>query len=191
MIRDSRNPYRMTFRPTLILLAALAMLSNPVSADFNHDVARNPDNLVGKARLKFMFWNVFDAELHAPDATFDPNEPFALSLSYLRKLKGDEIVEKSIEEIAAQQGKQPGDDAGNGTDDLQRWETQLAAIIPDVTDGTTITGLRDEQGHTLFYRNGEPLGRIDDPAFTQRFFDIWLGESTSDPVFRKRLLGLN
>jgi hypothetical protein len=44
-----------------------------------------PDaELVGQGRLKFLFWNVFDASLYAPDGTWSRDEPFALSVPYLR-----------------------------------------------------------------------------------------------------------
>jgi hypothetical protein len=37
--------------------------------------------------------------------------------------------------------------------------------------------------------NGEMSDEIQDSTFTQRFFDIWLSEKTSEPKFRKKLLG--
>lgn len=163
----------------LLLLGALSVLD--VRADFSLNDALAPETLVGEARLKVLFWNVFDARLHAPDAAFDPEAPFALSLSYLRKLKAAKIIEKSIEEMASQ----PSTDRR----ELSRWKVQLAAIIPDVRDGTTITGLRDEDGNAIFYRDDELIGRIDDPAFSRSFFGIWLGEATSEPDLRRGLLG--
>jgi hypothetical protein len=42
----------------------------------------------------------------------------------------------------------------------------------------------------VFYSNGEEIGSVDDSEFTTSFFNIWLGEKTSEPKFRKALLGL-
>jgi len=136
--------------------------------------------LVGEGRLRVMLWNVFDARLEAPDGRYDADAPFALTLSYLRGLDAHRIVDASIEEMTAQR---PVDDRT-----LARWRAALERVIPDVETGTSITGVRDERGHTRFYRDGEPLGQVEDPAFTRAFFDIWLGEASSRPVLRDRLL---
>ena len=50
------------------------------------------------------------------------------------------------------------------------------------------TGVRDARGHTLLFDGEALLGAVDDPAFTRAFFDIWLGERTSRPALRERLL---
>jgi hypothetical protein len=47
----------------------------------------------------------------------------------------------------------------------------------------------EASGATQFYFNGQPLGRINEPAFTERFFAIWLGERSSQPDMRVALLG--
>lgn len=138
--------------------------------------------LVGEARMRVMFWDVYDAQLYAPDGSWSPERPFALSLTYLRELKGEKIAERSIREIRQQ-----------GVDDedaLARWASELAAIIPDVATDDQIVGVADEQGRTRFYLDGEAIGEIADPAFTRAFFAIWLSEQTSAPELRAQLLGL-
>jgi len=140
--------------------------------------------LVGEARLKYMFWNVFDASLYSSTGSYDPTKPFALSLRYLRSLDGQKIVEKSMEEI--QQQKHSA-----SPEQLSRWERALLAIIPDVTEGTTITGVRTEQGFTSFYFDNDSIGIIEDEDFTRAFFGIWLGENVSEPEVRAGLLGSN
>lgn len=136
--------------------------------------------LVGQGRLKVLFWSVFDASLYASGGSWSREKPFALSLSYLRDLSGESIVDSSVSEIR-----------GQGMDDeakLARWSKAMAAIFPDVDDKTTITGIMNEERHTVFYRNGEHIGTISDPEFSQYFFDIWLGEDTSQPELRIQLL---
>ncbi len=140
--------------------------------------------LVGEARLKVMLWNVFDAKLFSPSGRYESGEPFALSLTYLRSLHGDKIVAKSIEEIRNQ---------GVYGDEGQyaKWQAALGKIIPDVDKGTTLTGVRSAQGHTLFYLGNDRIGEIEDVEFTNAFFSIWLGEKTSNASLRNRLLGVS
>ena len=45
--------------------------------------------LVGEARMTYLFWKVYDARLYAPEGKWQPTQPFALELKYLRKLKVD------------------------------------------------------------------------------------------------------
>lgn len=139
-------------------------------------------DLVGQGRMKVMLWKVFDASLYAPNGQYSESQPFALSLSYLRKLEGRKIVSKTIEEMTSQNKFDKSE--------LTDWQKQLSAIIADVDAGTIITGIRDENGHTLFYRDGQAVGQIANERFTRGFFDIWLGETTSEPQLRNRLLGL-
>lgn len=169
------------YRLLLIAVLAFAAVSH-AQADINA-AANHLDKpaLVGKARMKVMLWKVFDASLYASNGQYDSEKPFALSLSYLRNLTSKKIVEKTISEMK----KQKRESAST----LLNWRNQLSQIIPDVDKKTNITGVRDEHGHTVFYRNGNLIGRIEDRNFTRGFFDIWLGKSTSKPRFRKKLLG--
>jgi hypothetical protein len=140
-----------------------------------------PDaSLVGKARFKFIFWDVFDASLYAPAGRYDPSKPFVLALTYRRKISSEEIVDASLSEIRKQ-----GPIDVSLTDE---WKAQLAAFIPDVDNATTLSGVRTIEGHTRFYDNDTFVGVIDDRRFTTRFFGIWLGESTSYPLVRDQLL---
>lgn len=167
---------------TSLLLAAL-LLSPQLLADQSvADRYISNAELVGKARFKVLFWSVFDAKLYAKDANFNPEQPFALSLSYLREIKGAEIVAKSISEMQGQNDFTKIE--------LAEWKNKLSDIIPDVDPQTTITGVRDQAGATLFYKNGESIGRIENKRFTQGFFNIWLGEKTSETKLRSQLLSL-
>ena len=171
-------------RRTLCLCAMLSVLwlHTPPVLSVELSALQHVENaqLVGKARLKVMLWKVFDAELYAPNGQYDKQQPFALSLTYLRKLKGEKIVESTLSELR-----------GQGMQDettLADWGKQLQNIFPDVGKGSNITGVRDSNGHTLFYCDNVACGSVPDPNFTNRFFDIWLGEATSKPAFRANLL---
>jgi hypothetical protein len=136
---------------------------------------------VGDGVLTYLFWDVYRATLYAPAAGWRRDAPFVLSLAYLRDLKGADIAGRTIAEIRDQ-----------GFTDKARladWSDRLTALFPDVADGDSLTAVRDEAGRTIFYRGAGRIGIVDDAEFTRRFFDIWLGEKTSEPQLRRALLG--
>ena len=137
---------------------------------------------VGEARMRVLFWDVYDARLLAPQGDYPDGQPFALALTYLRELDGEKIAARSIEEMRKQG---IGDEAA-----LARWYERLRGIIPDVAERDEIVGLATADGSTRFYLDGEPIGRVDDADFTRAFFSIWLGEATSEPRLRDQLLGV-
>ena len=138
--------------------------------------------LVGEGRLNYMIWEVYDAALFAPKGQWDQDKPFALKLSYLRSLKGKAIADRSVEEMRKQ-----------GFSDevkLATWHSQMREIFPDVDADVSITGIRTENGETVFYKNNEEIGRIRDLEFSKTFFNIWLSPKTSEPELRAQLLSL-
>lgn len=136
--------------------------------------------VVGSGRFSVLFWDVYDAALYAPDGKWQQDQPYALALTYLRDLDGEDIAKRSIEEMRKQ----------GLTDDatLSRWQQRMAALFPDVEENTVLTGIADEKGYTQFYQGEQFLGSVEDADFTRYFFGIWLSENTSEPKFRKRLL---
>lgn len=169
-------------KSNIVIFVLSLALTSPALADLRTARLQIPNaELVGEGRLKYLFWSVFDAALYAPGGVWSEDKPFALSLSYLRDLDGKSIVDASVDEMRTQGMK---DEAV-----LERWRQEMAAIFMDVDDKTTLTGIADQDGHAIFYRNGEPAGVIRDPEFSRSFFNIWLGEKTSEPRLRAQLIG--
>ncbi|MFQ3249126.1 MAG: hypothetical protein ACI9O6_000930 [Glaciecola sp.] len=142
---------------------------------------KNP-MMVSEARLKVLFWKIYDAKLAAPDGSWKKDTPFALSLSYLRDFEGEEIARRSVGEMRE-----------IGYDDealLSKWYEQMREIFPNVKEGENITGVFDKNQHSHFFYQGKLIGTIEDKVFGQSFFGIWLHEKTSEPDMRKQLLGL-
>ncbi|MEM7364537.1 MAG: chalcone isomerase family protein [Pseudomonadota bacterium] len=174
---------------TAVVVAIMLLLS---SATFHAHAFRDdvtdvinqyvPDaELVGECRVNYLFFKIYDAALFAPAGDWETGKPFALTLSYLRDIPGDVIVARTLTEMRKQ-----------GFSDetaLGRWREQLSHIIPDVSRETTLTGIADEQGHTVFLTGNEEIGRVQDPAFTEQFFAIWMGANSSRPDLRDQLLG--
>ncbi|MBN8531034.1 MAG: chalcone isomerase family protein [Alphaproteobacteria bacterium] len=137
---------------------------------------------VGAGRLTYLMWDVYDATLFAPEGKWQPQRPYALTLTYLRELEGKAIADRSIEEIRRQ--------GGHDEVTLAAWHSQLRAIFPDVRPRVSLTGIYTEKGETIFFENGRKIGHLLDPEFSRAFFAIWLGEKTSEPALREQLLGM-
>jgi hypothetical protein len=159
-----------------------AIVKTPLSFEqITHQYIKNP-KMVGEARLKIMFWNIYDAKLSAGNGLWNAETPFALSLTYLRDFDGEEIASRSVDEMR---------DIGYKDEVLlAKWYEQMREVFPNIKEGENITGVMDENKNTHFYHEGELIGSIDDKSFTQSFFGIWLNEKTSEPKMRKQLLGL-
>ncbi len=164
---------------TLLLLSSFS-LSAVERSLLNQHIAQ-PEK-VGEGSLTYLFWHVYDATLYASEGQWQPEQPHALSLTYQRALEGKQIADRSIEEMRRQ-----------GINDelkMASWHRQLSQILPDVDQGTVLTGIFTEDKTTVFYQADTKLGEIEDPDFGKHFFAIWLGENTSAPNLRKQLLAL-
>ncbi|MBD1581941.1 chalcone isomerase family protein [Pseudoalteromonas sp. S16_S37] len=163
-------------------LSWLLLTGFPVQASIAQKLLPTSKPVGTSPTLTYLFWDVYQATLYAPQGRFSANEPFILKLHYLRDLKGKDIAQRSVEEIKNQ-----------GFDDklkLTKWQSQMQSIFPDVSNGTQLYGKRTIEGTSRFYQGDKLIGEIDDPQFTQHFFAIWLGENTSEPDMRKALLNI-
>jgi len=138
-----------------------------------------PNNLIGKANFSYLFWDVYKIELYANDKSL--NDELALKLTYKRKLYGDKIAQRSIDEIS----KQNCGDKEN----YNNWLTKMKAIFPDVKKGDTLTGIKEKLGTTTFYKNKTKIGQFKNKTLSNCFFNIWLSPNTTEPKLRKKLLG--
>lgn len=139
--------------------------------------------LAGTGRLTWFGLHVYDAALYAP-ARLELARPAAhslvLELTYARRLDGKGIAEASRDEIER---------LGFGTEAQRaRWHEQMRRLFPDVEKGRRLAGVNMPGVGVRFYFDGQFLGSIDEPAFAQAFFAIWLDERTRLPQLRDSLL---
>ena len=136
---------------------------------------------VGEGRMSVLFWDVYDATLYATDGDLQQGKPFAIELTYLIDIEGKKIADRSAEEIRKQ----------GFTDEIKlaTWHSQMREIFPDVSEGVTLTGIYTTSGESIFLKNNKTIGKVTDPEFGKAFFDIWIGDKTSAPKLRKKLLG--
>lgn len=170
--------------PKVVAALFAMVLLWPGASNANPDVAKSymPDAMkIGDGVLTYLFWDVYRATLYAPGSGWRADAPFALSLAYLRDLKGHDIAERTISEMR--------DQGFSDETKLAAWSVRLSRLFPDVTSGDSLTAVRDAAGRTIFYSAAQRIGTIKDPSFSRQFFDIWLGEKTSEPKLRRKLLG--
>ena len=138
---------------------------------------------VGKARLRYWGFDVYDASLWARPG-FDigqfETQRFGLELAYLREFKGADIAERSIDEMKDLATIEPAQ--------ATRWTQAMSNLFPDVKRGDRITGVHVPGSGARFYLNGKLLGEVADDAFSRLFFGIWLSPKTSQPRMRETLI---
>ena len=134
-------------------------------------------------RLRVWGFEVYDARLWAMPG-FAParyaQQAFALELQYLRRLEGEAIASRSLDEM-----RRIGDFSEA---QAQSWLTAMRAFFPDVASGQRITGVNQPGQGAAFWVNGQFAGEVKDPLFARLFFGIWLDPRTSEPKMRAQLL---
>jgi len=142
----------------------------------------------GAGSYRWFGLQIYDATLWLPPPSAsqatqpDWSRPLALQLRYARTLRGADISQRSVAEIEKLGLATPAQQ--------QSWLTAMRALFPDVRDGSTLTGIHLPGRGARFFHNGQPLGDIDDTAFSRAFFSIWLHPGSSAPALRAALLGL-
>ncbi|MFZ4623032.1 MAG: chalcone isomerase family protein [Rhodoferax sp.] len=162
--------------------SALAQTAAP--AVWPEILAHLPDAVwSGSARLRFWGFDVYDAQLWVSPgfrASQYGQYPLALSLTYLRTLRGNAIAERSLAEMRRQGPISPEQES--------RWLSAMQVTFIDVAANDRLTGLHQPGQGADFWLNGKPQGRIMDADFSSRFFGIWLASASSEPEMRRRLL---
>lgn len=160
-----------------IVLTLLIAISANASAE---QLSQLNFKLVGEARMKYLFWNLYDAKLYNQSGRYDSQlPPLLLSLSYLRDIKAEDIVQATNEQWQ-HLGKQTL---------IGEYDAKLMALWPDIKEGDNLSVLVSRQQVSTFFYNGKKLGEIRDPVFTEAFIAIWLSPNTSHPKVRRQLIG--
>ena len=181
-------------RRTLLQSAVVSSLStlSPVGHSQTTGAASVPPEVAralplaqpaGSARLRVVGFNIYDATLWVEPgfsaASFE-RHPLALTLTYLRDLKGAAIAERSLVEMARSGTISPAQ--------AQAWLVAMQASFPDVRAGDQLTGLHRPARGADFWLNGQARAGVADPEFSRLFFGIWLSQATSEPEMRRALL---
>lgn len=143
------------------------------------EVERFP--LRGEGSYSWLFIDVYDAALFAPAGDDIYSKEFRLDLKYKRSFDGEDIAKQSEKEMLS---------AGVSEELIKLWRDRMRAVFPDVKKGDVISALfKPNVGVSFKFNRSETLGSFNDVEFSKHFLNIWLGEKTSDPKLRRKLLG--
>ncbi len=134
----------------------------------------------GKGLLRMFGFRIYNGVLWTKEGSEALTEPHALDLEYLRNFEGEVLATRSIDEMKSQ---------GIGSEaQYEVWVKEMRRVFPNVKPNDRITGVHVPGKLAKFFHNGKPTGEVNDPAFAQAFFDIWLSPKTTQPAMRKELL---
>ena len=143
--------------------------------------------LMGTGALRFFGFKAYDANLwnSGPAAVganpFAAKGLYALEIVYNTGIKAEEIVNVSLVEMARLRKLTEAQ--------VKSWTAELQRTFPSVVSGDRLTGLHVPKVGTRFFFNSRLISEINDPAFGDAFFAIWLDEGTKRADLRKQLLG--
>jgi hypothetical protein len=161
----------------LVLLSSAAQAMTGAARSYAENWTR-----IGAGEMRWFGLKVYAAELWVSGARFDPEQVFALQLTYARDFAGSRLAAASVDEM-----KRVGrfDSAL-----LARWQSELMRVFPDVKEGDQLIGVYLPGHGAAFYHQGKLTGELSDPDLSRRFFNIWLDPRTSEPGLRAKLLGV-
>lgn len=173
--------------PLVLCLALGAVLLRPALANTaaapTAAEALSGQRAIGQTLFRWWGLEVYRATLYA-SAGFDPQrfeqQRFGLELEYRRAFDGSDIAQRSLDEM---QGIAPLPAAQS-----RDWLDRMKRAFPDVQPGDRLLGVHEPGAGARFYLNGRLLDSVDDPAFSARFFAIWLSPQTSQPRMREALI---
>lgn len=125
-------------------------------------------------------FSIYKATLWTPEGKWDRRRPHALQMRYKRSLSKQTLVDSVVESIREQNIA----DAAT----FERWEAMLEETLPAVEKNDELVGVAVPNKPTQLYFNGTLIASIRDRAFSDAFFNVWLGD-TAPPDLRDALLG--
>ena len=159
----------------IILVSSISWTSQAQQEDF-----QSP-KLIGEGTLKVLMWEVYDLRLLTDGTPFSWNNKFMLEFDYSRELKKESVIDASLKEFKIQP---------KVTDkDIKAWEVYLEQVIQPVQKGNKAIVQWVPSGQIIFHYEGSTPVIIENENFARAFLNIWLGEKTSRPKLRSKLLG--
>ena len=163
-----------------ILTAVMLLISSPPNGAAQEWRSEMPE-LVGQGILRVFFMDVYLLKLFSQDGTFSLNRDFVLEFTYKRPVSKDVIIDASLDEMK----KAGGVDAAQ----LTAWRDKLGKALIDMEADETASVIFSEEGVITFFSPNNPAISFQDPLLRNSFASIWLGDKTSHPSLRKKLLG--
>jgi chalcone isomerase-like protein len=135
---------------------------------------------LGKGSHSWFGVHLYDATLWVVGATWSFNEPHALELEAGRTITSTTLTSAAMDEM---RGLKVGTTA-----ERDRWSVQMARVMPPIRKGDRVVVFTMPVGKTVVFLNDTEHGEIDDPAFGQALFKIWLDPQSRNQPLRRKLL---
>jgi Chalcone isomerase-like len=145
----------------------------------------SPWGLLGSGTLRYFGFKAYEAYLWVPGGAANPiasKSQFALEIEYSTAIKGEEIANVSMIEMARL--RSPSETQ------IKAWAAELKKTFSDVKAGDKLTGVYLPKVGARFFFNSRLISEVNDIAFSDAFFAIWLDEKTKRGDLRRALLGL-
>lgn len=162
------------------VLVILLLLSNLSQAGVMRDSYLQSPLLIGQGTLHFLWWEVYDIKLFTNNTSFSWEYPFLLEFDYKREVKKEDVMQSTLKELRRQQAV--------SEKDTLKWQKYLDQTFQSVQVGTRAILYWDPEGKITFHYERSNPEVIQDGNFARAFFNIWLGEETSQPQLRKNLI---
>lgn len=146
--------------------------------------------LIGSGEFSWWGLSIYSAKLwQEPGASatviFNPQQSFALEITYHKSISRERFVDTSIDEISRLHG------ASFSAEQMQQWRSYMAKAFTDVKSGDQLIGVHVPQFGCRFYSHSKLLAEIPDEKFSNAFFSIWLDPRSKDRQLRAKLMGQN
>lgn len=136
---------------------------------------------LGSGKYTFLFMDIYKATLWGVKGSELYSAPLRLELEYQRDFDGEDIAKQSVKEM---------NKAKVDPKIIKKFSGKMYEIFPNVKDGDKIVAdYRPGEGVVFYLNSKTKLGVFKDLDFSRHFLNIWLGENTSDPELRDKLLG--
>ena len=139
--------------------------------------------VIGAGDLRLFGFRIYSAQLWSSATPLAADAPFALELTYHRTISREDLVSASLDEIKRLYGERVT------AAQLTAWQAQMEQAFVDVQPGERITGVYLPGRGCRFYVGQRLQHSVDDPAFAEAFFAIWLDPRSRNPELREQLLG--
>lgn len=181
----------------LLCLASVGLGTHAQTPPITADLSRPPAELSafgqtsawkiqGTGALRFFGLKAYDANLWTTGTVranpLTDKNLFALEIVYKTSIKAEEIVNVSLVEMARLKRLTDAQ--------IKTWTTEMQRAFPNVATGDRLMGVYVPKQGTRFFFNSRLIAEINDSAFGDAFFAIWLDEGTKRADLRRALLGL-
>jgi hypothetical protein len=177
----SSTVLRAARRFVLGTLLALASAGLCFAASWRDELPRA--TVLGSGDLTWFGLRIYHAALWSEHKPFNPDDAFALELTYHRSIKREQFVKASMDEIRRLFPDRYDNDR------LKHWEAELSRAFVDVAAGDQLIGVFVPRQGCRFYSRLGLTADLRDTELATAFFAIWLDKRTREAGLRKQLLG--